>query len=51
MKALFLYSSQDGQTKKIIHYIQQELDLNECDVIDIHQVDTVELGKYERVLI
>ncbi|WGW00357.1 menaquinone-dependent protoporphyrinogen IX dehydrogenase [Vibrio sp. YMD68] len=51
MKALFLYSSQDGQTKKIIHYIQQELDLNECDVIDIHQADTVELGKYERVLI
>ncbi|MGF1722852.1 menaquinone-dependent protoporphyrinogen IX dehydrogenase [Vibrio kyushuensis] len=51
MKALFLYSSQDGQTKKITHYIQQELDLGDCEVKDIHQLDSVDFTQYERVLI
>ncbi|WP_295906144.1 menaquinone-dependent protoporphyrinogen IX dehydrogenase [uncultured Vibrio sp.] len=51
MKALFLYSSQDGQTKKIIHYIQSELNADDCEVMDIHSIDRIDLSQYERVLI
>ena len=49
-KALFLYSSREGQTKKILHTLQQQLDM-ECDIIDLHLVDQVDFAPYERVLI
>ncbi|PMK03047.1 menaquinone-dependent protoporphyrinogen IX dehydrogenase [Vibrio sp. 10N.261.55.A7] len=51
MKALFLYSSQDGQTKKIIHYIQKELKADDCEVKDIHNLGEIDITQYERVLI
>ncbi|MCK6265582.1 menaquinone-dependent protoporphyrinogen IX dehydrogenase [Vibrio sp. ZSDE26] len=51
MKALFLHSSQDGQTKKILHYIEQELSLDECDTKDIHQLGIIDFTQYDRILI
>ncbi|MGY3571141.1 menaquinone-dependent protoporphyrinogen IX dehydrogenase [Vibrio paucivorans] len=51
MKALFLYSSREGQTKKILHYIEEELSEFECEVVDLHSVDRVDFTQYDRVLI
>lgn len=52
MKALILYSSRDGQTRSIASYIANKLqDTLNCDVIDLQQAETVELGEYQQVLI
>jgi len=50
-KALFLYSSREGQTKKIFNYIQAELSEYDCELLDLHSIETVDFSQYERVLI
>lgn len=50
-KALFLYSSREGQTKKIFQYIDQELADLECELVDLHSIGQVNFADYERVLI
>ncbi|MGX1926285.1 menaquinone-dependent protoporphyrinogen IX dehydrogenase [Vibrio sp. NH-7] len=50
-KALFLYSSREGQTKKILHYIEEQLKDFECELVDLHNVTTVDFSHYDRVLI
>lgn len=50
-KALLLYSSREGQTKKIIHYIEDELSGFSCDVRDIHSMAEVDFSAYDRILI
>lgn len=50
-KALFLYSSREGQTIKILHYIEEQLDDYQCELIDLQNVDTIDLSLYDRVLI
>ncbi len=50
-KVLFLYSSQEGQTVKILEYIEKHLADYQCELIDLHQVDSVDFSLYERVLI
>ncbi|WCP67098.1 menaquinone-dependent protoporphyrinogen IX dehydrogenase [Vibrio tubiashii] len=50
-KALFLYSSREGQTKKIFSHIQTELPEYDCELLDLHAIDTVDFSQYERVLI
>ncbi|WP_282177702.1 menaquinone-dependent protoporphyrinogen IX dehydrogenase [Vibrio nereis] len=50
-KALFLYSSREGQTKKIVNYIKDELDELSCECRDLHEIDTIDLAQYDRVLI
>lgn len=50
-KALFLYSSREGQTKKIFSHIQTELSEYDCELLDLHAIDTVDFSQYERVLI
>ncbi|EGA70952.1 protoporphyrinogen oxidase [Vibrio sinaloensis DSM 21326] len=50
-KALFLYSSREGQTKKILHYIEEQLADFECELLDLHDVEEIDFGQYERVLI
>ncbi|MEX0334963.1 menaquinone-dependent protoporphyrinogen IX dehydrogenase [Vibrio tubiashii] len=50
-KALFLYSSREGQTKKIFSHIQTELSEYDCELLDLHTIDTVDFSQYERVLI
>ncbi|HGM5491021.1 TPA: menaquinone-dependent protoporphyrinogen IX dehydrogenase [Serratia fonticola] len=52
MKALILYSSRDGQTQSIAAYIANKLqETLSCDVIDLQQADSIELGQYQQVLI
>ncbi len=51
MKALFLYSSREGQTKKILQYIEEQLPSYQCDVKNLHDVDTVDFSSYDKVLI
>ncbi|GAB2640928.1 menaquinone-dependent protoporphyrinogen IX dehydrogenase [Vibrio panuliri] len=50
-KVLFLYSSQEGQTVKILEYIEKHLADYQCELIDLHKVDSVDFSLYERVLI
>ncbi|WP_260261576.1 menaquinone-dependent protoporphyrinogen IX dehydrogenase [Vibrio intestinalis] len=50
-KALFLYSSREGQTQKILRYIEEQLSEFECDLVDLHQLPAIDFEQYERVLI
>lgn len=50
-KALFLYSSREGQTKKIFQYIDKHLSDFECDVIDLHTVGDVDFSAYDKILV
>lgn len=50
-KALFLYSSREGQTVKILHYIEEQLTGYQCELVDLHQIETVDFSLYDRVLI
>lgn len=51
MKALLLYSSQEGQTRKIIEHIAQHMPEYSCEIRDLHQVTDVVLADYDKVLI
>jgi menaquinone-dependent protoporphyrinogen oxidase len=55
MRTLILYSSRDGQTKKIAQFIAEQLDLcsdgGHCDVLDLTTVEPADLPRYDRVLI
>ncbi|MGF1844958.1 menaquinone-dependent protoporphyrinogen IX dehydrogenase [Vibrio clamense] len=50
-KALFLYSSREGQTKKILQYIEGEFSDYSCETKNISEIETVDFSQYERVLI
>lgn len=50
-KALFLYSSREGQTKKIFHYIEEKLIGFDCDLVDLHNVGSIDFSPYDKVLI
>ena len=50
-KALFLYSSREGQTKKILHYIEEQLTEFECETVDLHTATDIDFSHYEKVLI
>ncbi|ABU69478.1 menaquinone-dependent protoporphyrinogen IX dehydrogenase [Vibrio campbellii] len=50
-KALFLYSSREGQTKKILHYIDEQLPDFDCELVDLHNVEAMDFSQYDRVLI
>ncbi|KEY91410.1 protoporphyrinogen IX dehydrogenase [Candidatus Photodesmus blepharus] len=51
MKSLFLYSSREGQTKKILRYIDKKLIDLECETLNIHNTKKIDLLEYEKVLI
>ena len=51
MKTLYLYSTREGQTEKIIHKIASELDSTNADFIDLHTDPQIELGQYEKILV
>ncbi|WP_047049474.1 menaquinone-dependent protoporphyrinogen IX dehydrogenase [Vibrio mexicanus] len=51
MKALLLYSSREGQTKKILEFIDKELSDYQCDLVDLHQITAVDWDSYDKVLI
>lgn len=51
-KVLLLHSSCEGQTKKILNHIEQQLgDQYHCDYIDIHSEPNVDFSLYDRVLV
>ncbi len=50
-KAVLLYSSREGQTKKILARIEQELVGYECETLDLHQLDTIDLDSYQKVVV
>lgn len=50
-KALLLFSTREGQTKKILERIQDNLDGYECDWLNIHEQPQVNFADYERVVI
>lgn len=51
MKALLLYSSREGQTKKIIERIATQLAPIECEIADLHITGEVDWAAYDKVLI
>jgi len=55
MRTLILYSSRDGQTRKIAEFIAEQIDLANgvglCDVVDITAAERCDLPRYDRVLI
>lgn len=52
MKALILFSSQDGQTKAIASFIANALKgKTECDVVNLATAEHIELERYDRILI
>ncbi|MDF2155037.1 menaquinone-dependent protoporphyrinogen IX dehydrogenase [Vibrio sp. CAU 1672] len=50
-KALFLYSSREGQTKKIFRYIDKQLVDFDCELVDLHQADMLDFSQYDKVMI
>ncbi len=51
-KALLLYSTREGQTKKILQYIDKELHDYQCDYVDLHTMPTeIDFSGYDKVLV
>lgn len=50
-KALLLYSSREGQTRKIIRRISELLNDTEVEITDLHQPLSVNIEDYDRILI
>ena len=50
-KALFIYSSREGQTKKILRYIEQELSHLTVETLDLHSAEHIDFEQYDKVLI
>ena len=50
-KVLYLYSSREGQTKKIIGRIAEQLGHNDAASINLHENPDVNLSDYDKVLI
>ncbi|MZI93855.1 menaquinone-dependent protoporphyrinogen IX dehydrogenase [Vibrio sp. CAIM 722] len=51
LKILYLYSSREGQTKKIINTIAEQVSEHEYEIIDLHKVETLDFSIYDKVLI
>jgi menaquinone-dependent protoporphyrinogen oxidase len=52
MRILIVYSSRDGQTRKIAQFIATQLgDMAACDVVDVRQTLNLPLTAYDRVII
>jgi menaquinone-dependent protoporphyrinogen oxidase len=51
MKLLFLYSTREGQTKKILQHIAASFATQDVDFVDIHQCDEISFDGYKKVLI
>jgi len=51
-KVLLLHSSSDGQTIKILHYIEQQLGNScQCKLKNLNQLHDIDFSHYQRVLI
>jgi len=50
-KALFLYSTREGQTKKILQKIANQLRDIECDFFNLHDMPNLDFFLYEKVII
>ncbi|MGO1295904.1 MAG: menaquinone-dependent protoporphyrinogen IX dehydrogenase [Vibrio sp.] len=51
MKTLYLYSTREGQTKKIIHTIAEQCHSQQADFIDLNDCASLDLDQYDKVLI
>lgn len=51
-KTLLLYSGQDGQTLKIMHFIQSQLTAtHHCELRNLHQTKKIDATEYDLVII
>ncbi|MDD1795617.1 menaquinone-dependent protoporphyrinogen IX dehydrogenase [Enterovibrio makurazakiensis] len=51
-KALLLYSSREGQTVKILRFIEKELAATyQCELVDLHEKPEVDFTQYDKVMI
>ena len=50
-KALFIYSTCDGQTLKILRHMSEQLDNLECELVEIKDLAQTDFQEYDKVLI
>ncbi len=50
-RALLLYSTREGQTKKILQYIDKEVPDYQCDLVDLHLQPEIDFAVYDKVLV
>ncbi len=50
-KVLLLHSSREGQTIKILRYIEEKLGNVECEIKDLNSISSINLSKYDKVII
>lgn len=48
---IILYSTREGQTSKIANFLADKLGVEECELVDLHQVNNIDLSQYEKVII
>ncbi len=51
MKVLFLFSTREGQTKKILSRIAQQFPDEKCEFVDVHSLPDVDFAQYGKVLV
>jgi menaquinone-dependent protoporphyrinogen oxidase len=50
-KAVLLYSSREGQTRKIMSHIEGELKGFACETIDLNDAKGIDLSQFDRIVI
>jgi menaquinone-dependent protoporphyrinogen oxidase len=50
-KAIFLYSTREGQTKKILEFIKGRLEQYQCRFVDLHLHPDIRLDDYDKVIV
>ncbi|MDC0610936.1 menaquinone-dependent protoporphyrinogen IX dehydrogenase [Vibrio sp.] len=50
-RVLFLYSTREGQTKKILQSIEEQMEHVKCDYFDIHELPQIDFSHYQKVLV
>lgn len=50
-KILFLYSTREGQTKKILEKIASSFNGYECEFMNIHDMPSIQFEQYEKILV
>ncbi len=51
MRLLFLFSTREGQTRKILERIAEQFIDEQCDFIDIHTTNDVDFSLYDKVMV
>ncbi len=51
IKTLLLHSSREGQTEKILSFIEDRLTDHQCQKVNLHHIDDIDLLQYDKIVI